>query len=820
MKRISDGLFKNRARKPRRKDRTPAGDGDDEDVVQGEDYERSIADDDLSSTYSLNSSDGPLGKPKSRKKQLSAGLFKKKRTRKNRRRDETAVDEDFEDPEKIYDEDDVSDSSYASAPMRRPVAKRALNQEMDDSYHADEANTRWSVQADKQITKAYKASGGAGMVGDIDEGDDSDLYTSDEEENDDGGVVPEGSERTTQDETIPIEAPQKKDEILHGSESPTTVPASPAPSIGDGGKPKSKKKKVKGGALDDHLGKTKKKKKSGTSGSVSSKKSTKSTKSIKSPKSKKAKAKDKKTLDTIESQGEFESFAEIDKQSKTKSKKPKSIKKSKSKKKVTISGDDEIPVGESPDKKKPSSSIFIASNLLKEKIRNSLQSLTDNLDGSQRSSDSNHGKPSSSSRLPSFTFSSPNMMRTSRKTPMAPISPSIPENEPSESNHDPEVFSSCRQNPEEIDGKKIKAEAASKIRAFAMVLGKINDQKDFLAAFNGSESDDDKDDKNKPKMSKEEKKQEGKRFSTLLAELHKYETMLEKERNVWSQERYELKMKQESVEQLLNEEAEKNVELQSQLESLQDQLANGGEAAQVEDLKAKNLMLEAENDLLQQKNERNQETIASLVKEAESDLKRQVSVGVLGEGGSMELMEDDASDDWESGNQSGFMSMASLGGKAQGELLQLRSNLSRKDEALEQQAREMAKLEQELETLREKRHVSDLTHYVQNLETEKKFFVSEIEKLKKELASSRQREHQAATNAAAIANKSSPESNAGGWFSFGGGKDEKKDEKSNNIGPLTLSELSPKMAGEKPSRTVSEVLDDDKPRRLSDLLDF
>lgn len=124
--------------------------------------------------------------------------------------------------------------------------------------------------------------------------------------------------------------------------------------------------------------------------------------------------------------------------------------------------------------------------------------------------------------------------------------------------------------------------------------------------------------------------------------------------------------------------------------------------------------------------------------------------------------------------------------------------------------------------MREERAIKDLTKHVENLENEKQFFISEIDKLKKELAASRKREEEAGAKAAAAAKNNAAQAHAGGgWFGFGGGaKEEKKDEKLMHADSLDLSAISPKVSTEQPTRTVSEILDDDKPKRLSDLLDF
>lgn len=155
--------------------------------------------------------------------------------------------------------------------------------------------------------------------------------------------------------------------------------------------------------------------------------------------------------------------------------------------------------------------------------------------------------------------------------------------------------------------------------------------------------------------------------------------------------------------------------------------------------------------------------------------------------------------------------------------MQLRSTLNQKNELLEEQANEMTKLRIELETLREERAVTDLRNYVQNLENEKQFFMTEIDKLKNELAASQKREEEVVAKAKAGKgnnDSTAPTDKGGGWFGWGGGiEEEKKDEKT---GSLDLSATQPKALEEESRRTASEIMEegDKSPKRLSDLLDF
>jgi len=365
------------------------------------------------------------------------------------------------------------------------------------------------------------------------------------------------------------------------------------------------------------------------------------------------------------------------------------------------------------------------------------------------------------------------------------------------------------------------------------MMGRINNQKAFLTAFNASSDDDDDgfdEVAPEPKDQQEKHFKNSKNFSIMLTELQKYEAMLEVERTERSEERYEMKMKQESVEQLLNDEAEKNIMLQAQIDELHEKKDQAGEGFQVEDLKTKIIMLEAENEMLQQKDKRHQETIASLVREAESELKRKASARPIMDRSRSSHdtrlytdEDDDSADEKDGRGESGFESISSMGARAQGELLQLRSTLNQKNELLEEQANEMTKLRIELETLREERAVTDLRNYVQNLENEKQFFMTEIDKLKNELAACQKREEEVVAKAKAGKgnnDSTAPTDKGGGWFGWGGGKEEeKKDEKT---GSLDMSATQPKALEEESRRTASEIMEegDKSPKRLSDLLDF
>ncbi|KAL3940348.1 MAG: hypothetical protein SGBAC_005099 [Bacillariaceae sp.] len=409
---------------------------------------------------------------------------------------------------------------------------------------------------------------------------------------------------------------------------------------------------------------------------------------------------------------------------------------------------------------------------------------------------------------------------------------------------------SSSAQPKDVDGKRLKADAVSKIRAFAIFRDRIQDQKQFLAAFNNAEEASEADDATLTQ--KRQRKQNS--FNKLVNELENYETMLEKERAELSNTKASMQLQQESVEQLLQDEIQKNEGLQLLVQQLQEQLDEGCEAAQLEQLKEENRVLEAENELLRQTNERHQNTIASMMIVEKSEMRRKhSSVGPLdrkpsldsylvspstttrrkfrptrpsiAEDCSMELRPEDVDDspDWD--EQSGYMSMASMSGKAQGELLQLRSTLKNKDIALEEQAIELAQIKEELATLKEDQGVKNLTSYIENLETEKKFFVSMIEKLKKEVDEARKREHEAASKASPAAcasvkmaapttpRQAAKDSVGSGWFGFGTIRTPSKMESKDIVNDLNGSMVS--AAPWLESETIKE-----QPARLSGILNF
>ncbi|KAL3940347.1 MAG: hypothetical protein SGBAC_005098 [Bacillariaceae sp.] len=197
--------------------------------------------------------------------------------------------------------------------------------------------------------------------------------------------------------------------------------------------------------------------------------------------------------------------------------------------------------------------------------------------------------------------------------------------------HSPKSVEGLSPNPAAPDAKKLKADAISKIRAFAIFRNRIEEQKEFLDAFNSAVDESDEEDEadretNAATLAERRKKKQD-TLDRLLTQLQEYEAKLEQDRKEMSDENVEYQLKQESAEQLLQEETRKNEELQLQLQLLQGELDQACEAAIVEELNEKNILLETKVELLQQKNDRFQETISSMMIAEKSEMKRQLSTG-------------------------------------------------------------------------------------------------------------------------------------------------------------------------------------------------
>mmetsp|Transcript_24600 Transcript_24600/g.60347 ORF Transcript_24600/g.60347 Transcript_24600/m.60347 type:complete len:736 (+) Transcript_24600:109-2316(+) len=252
-------------------------------------------------------------------------------------------------------------------------------------------------------------------------------------------------------------------------------------------------------------------------------------------------------------------------------------------------------------------------------------------------------------------------------------------------------------------------------------------------------------------------------LESLLDELRKYEEQLEEERNETSKERVLMQLKQEAVEQMLDTEMNQTAQLKSHISNLAEQLDHANKAMEDNELLLKIQMLEAENELLQQKTERQEETIATMAGEMAVEANHRqtsstsfhtshnansssqlynsssqlynTSAPSLNFSDSLSSSRDSLAlwDDDISGFPSGLMDQQGTA-KAQGEILQLRSTLSHERQANAEQARELARLEQELRLFNEKDKMKELKKAVSNMEQQKNYFMKETERLKKQLA--------------------------------------------------------------------------------------
>ncbi|KAL3940346.1 MAG: hypothetical protein SGBAC_005097 [Bacillariaceae sp.] len=467
------------------------------------------------------------------------------------------------------------------------------------------------------------------------------------------------------------EAPPKAPRVSHSPKTPRSVKS-------------SKKKKIKRVDADLPLGAQspgklkKKKKKSGLAADLNGEKKTRKSGKAK----KKGPPADASAPEVLPSQ-EFQSFAEIDKLSESTNLKSPKGKSKKKTKKAKATKPEPIPV----------TKMSIRSNFFKDKLFMSLKNVSGN------DSPRNHSKDASAT----------------------PEKKQLPKTTSTE--------------PKEIDAKQLKANAVSKIRAFTTVRRRISEQKQFLAAFH-DEAENEKDE--------EKRQQTQQNFENLVNELQNYETMLEVERAETSKQNMIFQLKQESVEQMLNEEAEKNEALELRIQQLEEQLAKTCEVKQVESLKSKNKCLETEVELLKHKSDRQQATIETMMKtEKRAELKRKGSLNSYVVSPSVirkkfvPLTENSSvtgapvyEEEEDEGEQSGYMSISSMTGKAQGELLQLRSTLNQQNTIIEEQAKELAQVKHRLADLSDQKGVQNLKKHVENLENERKYFVSEIERLK------------------------------------------------------------------------------------------
>jgi hypothetical protein len=187
-------------------------------------------------------------------------------------------------------------------------------------------------------------------------------------------------------------------------------------------------------------------------------------------------------------------------------------------------------------------------------------------------------------------------------------------------------------------------------------------------------------------------------MENLLNELHQYETQLEEERNEISKERCMMQLKQETVEQMLEAEMDKNLHLESQVVALQERLDHYETAKEDNELLQTVKMLETEVELLRQKTERQDQAMASMVMKAKQSE--------------------------ESHRDRSSVSIQKLPVKEQGELLMLRS-------AYEEQTKELAKMKEQIRSTETDQTVEKLKQAVKNAEQQKKYFMKEAERFKK-----------------------------------------------------------------------------------------
>mmetsp|Transcript_41442 Transcript_41442/g.99826 ORF Transcript_41442/g.99826 Transcript_41442/m.99826 type:complete len:567 (+) Transcript_41442:61-1761(+) len=256
----------------------------------------------------------------------------------------------------------------------------------------------------------------------------------------------------------------------------------------------------------------------------------------------------------------------------------------------------------------------------------------------------------------------------------------------------------------------------------------FSDNTEFLAAFDSSE---------RGSVLKRLSQENQHEVENLLDELHQYEEQLEEERNEISKERAMMQMKQESVEQMLEAELDKTSQLESRIRDLEEKLEDANKATGDHELLQKIKMLETENELLQQKTERQKETIAKMAKEqtpaatSDSELFLPLPPSSLISSQSLPAWHvlrehGDASSD-DGSVESDFPGAA----KAQGELLQLRSAWTRQQQAFEEQSRELAKLRSNKKDDR----IKELQKALANMEQQKDYFMKETKRQKKMLAS-------------------------------------------------------------------------------------
>eukprot|EP00526_Cylindrotheca_closterium_P010887 CAMPEP_0113641068 /NCGR_PEP_ID=MMETSP0017_2-20120614/21559_1 /TAXON_ID=2856 /ORGANISM="Cylindrotheca closterium" /LENGTH=414 /DNA_ID=CAMNT_0000552391 /DNA_START=31 /DNA_END=1275 /DNA_ORIENTATION=- /assembly_acc=CAM_ASM_000147 len=230
------------------------------------------------------------------------------------------------------------------------------------------------------------------------------------------------------------------------------------------------------------------------------------------------------------------------------------------------------------------------------------------------------------------------------------------------------------------------------------------------------------------KSRKAKKKEEASKVAPDTAEAeknsnayHSLSTMIRSSMIELENERYLLQQGQEETSNLLKAERIKNLELQTRIielehqqlvvDPLSDTKEDGDKPTEEDDHASRINILEAENYVLKQKTERQEQTITVMG----SEMKQQMSMdGSVASRTLMSsswtdvtslrvFMENESvhsiGDRWESLEEADSFAIPT-GAKAQGEILQLRSTLGYTSKAYGEQAEELSSLKQEVEALR------------------------------------------------------------------------------------------------------------------------
>jgi len=265
--------------------------------------------------------------------------------------------------------------------------------------------------------------------------------------------------------------------------------------------------------------------------------------------------------------------------------------------------------------------------------------------------------------------------------------------------------------------------ASGKRMQFLQRMNQLAVDSKFAEVFNSNASDELVE---KGVMSKSDKEM----VEKLLTDLQQCETQLEEDRNRIEEERQLMHLQQEAVEHLLDTETMKSQELEARIMEFEEALETQVHQRENEELRMKIQMLEAEI-------ERKHDTICTMVAAQQEDMRLSSS-----RGSGQSTYDNSIEDNEEEGDQSFLRStsMSSLsnsgGAKLQGELLQLRSSLNEKHKVIEAQAKELARLKEELGASEEVHKMHNLEATCEDFRNESKHFRSEVDKLKKELAES------------------------------------------------------------------------------------